>query len=811
MAGEKPSDSIDPQNPIPELQLNLKDISNDTPESFNDTLVGNIEAARDGLISYLTANRDNAIEEGGKKNTEDYKKDLAAKVDAFITDIKNSAEVMIKLLKENRSEPAYNQRALLTKAGYNFQIVLVKNMGVMQSFVPFKLESGYKSIDKGIMLPLHLPSMYERPKKDVSDWRTLEAALYLATLDKQKAERAPIQDEAVPVSLSQVALIGDSIGVGIEQLGFAALTDGKGRETLAKKNALVFVIGEEIANLNPTKTPYLIIQGGTNNLGDTSKKNAPESTADELIKVYELAIKQGFKKENITLTTIPPHKNKEGGLPYADLVTQCNEYLKKKAAEKGFRIFDLHAACVETMKDENENKRFALERDGIHPTSQAYKVMGEILASKTFEGKFAPKAEEKNEDKLEKENPAKAVHTKYLGKIKEIKEKDALDDETAIKGSTILDLRKNASLLSKAEGKDGERVANLKEETTRRIKAYTSDQTEEWYTLNYTKFGKDKTGKSHELNVGLGDILLDTDIQEILVKRGNEVIKGTRAIVKGGKHAGRVGFVDNQGEYIATLTGDQFRILSDAEIDPSKPDPVKIQEYIKKVEPEDKARENAQVIISQEESYGGSVPNVKELEALALTQESNLKADKSVAEQIKIKLTTEQRANAEKIEKEFIAAGLNYPNLIAAAIVNSYKESSLDAKVIGKEIDPKTGAFKGNSVGLFQLYDHGVGIRNGKTMSIEERQDPAINTRRMIEHMKSIENGRAIISEAKAGASVQELTRLFCVYLEVPANREVRGKERAVTSLAFFDTKPIEQITDTSRAYAKAEGTSGAA
>jgi len=143
------------------------------------------------------------------------------------------------------------------------------------------------------------------------------------------------------------------------------------------------------------------------------------------------------------------------------------------------------------------------------------------------------------------------------------------DDMSTLTSSDIEDIRFNSGLLTKtADGdSDEQKATNLKQETYRRMRAYTSTRDKEWFTVDYAKMGADQKGKSHEEFIGLGDILLDPDIKDILVFRGGEVIKAKRGIVgDGGKHAGRVGFLDSTtNQYVATHTGDKFRILTEAE------------------------------------------------------------------------------------------------------------------------------------------------------------------------------------------------------------------------------------------------------
>ncbi|MFH1284195.1 MAG: hypothetical protein ABIH78_01240 [Candidatus Peregrinibacteria bacterium] len=161
------------------------------------------------------------------------------------------------------------------------------------------------------------------------------------------------------------------------------------------------------------------------------------------------------------------------------------------------------------------------------------------------------------------------LHGKFLDMVKNIDKSTVGKDVKKIQSLLIEDIRFNPRVLKERGDKetDQEQIANLKEETARRIRVYTNDYDNEWYTLDYARLGSDRKGLSHEMNVGLGDILLDPEIKEILVEKDGRMIKATRGVVEKGMHIGRLGFLDDEtGEYVSTFTGDRFRILKSGEI-----------------------------------------------------------------------------------------------------------------------------------------------------------------------------------------------------------------------------------------------------
>lgn len=191
--------------------------------------------------------------------------------------------------------------------------------------------------------------------------------------------------------------------------------------------------------------------------------------------------------------------------------------------------------------------------------------------------------DQKQYDELEKQHKAGILHGKYLEMSGKIDEKIAKEDLEKIQKASIEDIRFKNRLLKSltANEKLEDKIKNLKEETARRIRVYTDEKNGEWYKLNYQKVG----GDEHEFKIGLGDILVDPSIKHILVKQA----EGPTVYAERGVYNGRVGFGIN-GQYLATFTGDKFRIVTDKEL--SKED------YEKEIKTEDDAR------VKDKETYG---------------------------------------------------------------------------------------------------------------------------------------------------------------------------------------------------------------
>lgn len=426
---------------------------------------------------------------------------------------------------------------------------------------------------------------------------------------------------------------------------------------------------------------------------------------------------------------------------------------------------------------ESETRAEKREPEGKEQVAEQKAERADLADKKAQETTNSPENKE-----ADKETPAGKVHKTYIEKTEAIKEDDAEKDLKTLQDNDIKTIRFKSRLLkAKAENEDENAQAlSIKEETAKRIKAYTDKGANDWYTLNYQRLGSDKRGRTHEMNVGLGDILLDPDVKEILLKRSNgTIVKAHRGIVPSRQmYAGRQAFLDENNRYLDSYTGDSFRILSGDETDFKNPEAVK--KYLSQFGEEEKTREE------NEKNYEDEIRSTEDQDVYYT--EANLDPSKSVVEQIKISLNSSQKENAKIIENIFKeklqGKGLSdeaIAKIIAAAIVNAYKESGLNASAVGDH---------GNSIGLFQLHIRGA----GHDMSVEERQDPVTNTKTIIEREVLGSFGRVLIARAKAGATVTELAAVFSKYIERP--RDVYGamQARSKSALKMFG----ERVTNTS-------------
>ncbi|MBI4975498.1 hypothetical protein HZC20_02360, partial [Candidatus Peregrinibacteria bacterium] len=182
------------------------------------------------------------------------------------------------------------------------------------------------------------------------------------------------------------------------------------------------------------------------------------------------------------------------------------------------------------------------------------------------DAKAAPGPEKKPATSAETTtSPAGKLFEGYAARVEKIDEKTKGKDKKVLGNAKIPDIRSNIALLTSDKKADTvkEKAVNLKEETDRRIRAYTSryDSKTGKYTLDY-----EGVKRSHEISIGLGDILLDPDIKEVEIWKDREKpIIAKRATVATKRNKERVGFVDKDGDYVTTFTGDKFRIVTEKE------------------------------------------------------------------------------------------------------------------------------------------------------------------------------------------------------------------------------------------------------
>ena len=173
-----------------------------------------------------------------------------------------------------------------------------------------------------------------------------------------------------------------------------------------------------------------------------------------------------------------------------------------------------------------------------------------------------------------------------------------------------------------------------------------------------------------------------------------------------------------------------------------------------------------------------------------------------IAPEMLAKIEPDRLSNIDIIEEEFVAAGLPI-EFAAGAMANAWHESKFNNFSEGDwtSADRYTGADLEErcsysnrphpcpqSIGLFQLKSP---TGAGGEMTVEERQDPRLNSRRMIEQINKKYGDQMRADYAAGERSVAHFAALFCRDIERPANKQGCWDKRAKTSLKFFPTDRV--------------------
>ncbi len=164
---------------------------------------------------------------------------------------------------------------------------------------------------------------------------------------------------------------------------------------------------------------------------------------------------------------------------------------------------------------------------------------------------------------------SKKLQQSLIEEIEKITEEKRKEDEEKLKNASIKDIRFKMSLL----GEDEEKI---QEEMTRRLAQYTTKQEDGGLVLNYSKFNA-LSGKDHEMEIGLGDIMPPQYTRVLVITRDGRRRFGRRTITM---HRGmeRVGYEDEETKsYLATFSGEVVYVL-----DPPLTSPEELKELIEK-------------------------------------------------------------------------------------------------------------------------------------------------------------------------------------------------------------------------------------
>lgn len=151
--------------------------------------------------------------------------------------------------------------------------------------------------------------------------------------------------------------------------------------------------------------------------------------------------------------------------------------------------------------------------------------------------------------------------------------------------------------------------------------------------------------------------------------------------------------------------------------------------------------------------------------------------------QIQKPLTAQQLDMVDIIDREFSKAGLP-PEFAAAAVVNAWYESKLNPKI-------KSGYPGEDSVGLFQLNIEGAGAGMVLADGTDLRKDPVLNTRRIIEEVKSSWGNNMRQAYDSGDRKVSTYSYHFAHDIERPADQVGQGNKRAALTLEFLPSDSV--------------------
>jgi hypothetical protein len=140
-------------------------------------------------------------------------------------------------------------------------------------------------------------------------------------------------------------------------------------------------------------------------------------------------------------------------------------------------------------------------------------------------------------------------------------------------------------------------------------------------------------------------------------------------------------------------------------------------------------------------------------------------------------IQADRQGNLDIIEEEFTAAGLPL-EFAAAAFANVWHESKFNTKAQG---DFKDG--HPQSIGLFQLK---APSGAGHGMTIAEREDPRLNTRRIIEQVQKKYGDEMRADYGQGERRISHFAALFCRDIERPRDKTHCWGKRADTAVRFF-------------------------
>lgn len=429
--------------------------------------------------------------------------------------------------------------------------------------------------------------------------------------------------------------------------------------------------------------------------------------------------------------------------------------------------------------------------EAARKTGDKDRIAHEIAQSLARPGKTPPNA------------PGK-LHATYRQEVLKIDESTTNSYRTKLRGMKISDIRRTGRILKAKTGNESakDRVLNLRDEQARRIRSYSDQIGPKTFRLNYTK-----VAASHYWKIGIGEVFVNAKMLRVKSAKDGSVTIVKRMVVPSGKHRGRLAFCTAQSPhtYFATFDGDEVTVL-DNNYRVNINNATSLASHVKVLDREEATRKRHATEYTKLQAYetGSAIPTSGPL-AMGGSMDGHLDKNKSILAQIRFKLSPIQRKHVEIIIRESRAVRTKeFPNglpsnLIAAMIMNAKMES--DLRNVQSSCKNKNGS-RERSFGLFQK-NYDASKEKGETVEAFAKRflDPVYNTRYIINKNVLGYTGKQLRAAALAGASVEQLTALFCIHIERPARKHFRGRQRARRAQKFFALRQRKMPNSYSRKF----------
>ena len=174
---------------------------------------------------------------------------------------------------------------------------------------------------------------------------------------------------------NRIVLIGDSITEGWTEFNPTFFQENNliNRGISGQTTPQMLIrIKQDAVHLDPK---IIIINGGTNDIWGNTGPSTPEMIIDNLCSMAEIAIKNNI---NVALSTILPvykYPDWDDIIDPPKTISLINSVLHSYCEKNGLTFLDFFSS----MADEKKGLRSDYGEDGVHPNSNGYNVMQNVV------------------------------------------------------------------------------------------------------------------------------------------------------------------------------------------------------------------------------------------------------------------------------------------------------------------------------------------------------------------------------------------------------------------------------------------------